>query len=155
MKVLWVPLFTAALLVWAAPAPAQTDCEAARCAVQRALDESCACDTATTHGRYVSCVAHVVKRLSDAGTIPITCRGKVVRCAARSTCGKTGFVACRIPTDTCDPVTLTCGADPTVACTTDLDCGAVCRTKRSAELCLERGGVPGAGSCCATCATTP
>jgi hypothetical protein len=101
----------------------------------------------------VSCVAHIVRRLSDAGTIPVNCRGKIKRCAARSTCGKSGFVTCRFPTDTCDLATLTCVANPALTCATDLDCGSRCSTKRSKDTCEAQGGTSGgAGSCCSTCA---
>jgi hypothetical protein len=135
---------------------APTDCEPARCAVQAALDSECPCDQATNHGRHVSCVARVVNRLSKDGTIPINCKGKIRRCAARSICGKPGFVTCHLPTDTCDLTTGTCAGDATVACLTDVDCGSRCRVKRSADLCVERGGVVGAsGTCCADCAATP
>ncbi len=135
---------------------AQADCEAARCAVQAALGSECSCATATNHGKYVSCVAHVVKRLSDAGTIPINCRGAVKRCAARSVCGKAGFVTCQIPTDTCDQTTMHCTAQPTLACLVDADCGTRCKIKRSSDVCLGAGGAVGASStCCATCSTVP
>lgn len=127
------------------------DCEAARCIVQQQIDANCSCGTASNHGRYVSCVAHVVRRLSQDGAIPTNCRGKVVRCAARSTCGKDGFVACRIPTDSCDATTLTCVGNPALTCITDLDCGARCKVSRSAEQCTTLGGTPGGGSCCASC----
>ena len=134
-------------------AAAQVDCEAARCAVQQAISAACTCDGQANHGRYVSCVAHVVKRLSDDGAIPVNCKGKIKRCAARSTCGKAGFVTCRVATDTCDPATLTCVGNPTVTCAVDLDCGSRCSTKRSAEICEAQGGTSGgSGSCCSTCA---
>jgi hypothetical protein len=130
------------------------DCEPARCAVQSAIQLACPCDGQTNHGRYVSCVAHVVKRLSDEGQIPINCRGKIRRCAARSTCGKAGFVTCRVPVDSCDLGTGTCTGNPAQACATDLDCGSRCSVKRTAELCQALGGVPGAsGSCCSNCVT--
>ena len=80
----------------------------------------CSCDGADNHGRFVSCVAHVVKDLVADGTVPVNCKGKVVSCAAKSTCGKPGFVRCLFPTDTCvvDPVTLlgTCAENPALAC---------------------------------------
>ena len=153
---MWVrSAFAAGLLVFVGTLSANAapvDCEPARCAVQTALDQQCPCDAATNHGRHVSCVAHVVKRLAKDGTIPTNCKGKIKRCAARSICGKPGFVTCDFPTDTCDPVTLTCSGDPAVACAADVDCGFRCRIKRSAELCTERGGVVGAGAtCCANC----
>jgi len=138
------------------------DCEEARCAVQAEINK-CGCDGASNHGRYVSCVAHAVNDLAKDGTIPNNCRGKIKRCAARSTCGKPGFVTCTIPISTCDnidPTTLmgTCANDPAIACDDNLDCGSRCATKRGEDgeaRCLERGGVIGSGSCCAACVTTP
>ena len=139
----------------ASVARAAVDCEPARCAVQAAIDTQCPCAAATNHGRHVSCVAHVVKRLSDDGTIPTQCKGKITRCAARSICGKEGFVTCQIPvTGTCDTVAGTCVENTALLCLTDADCviGSKCKTKRSADLCLEKGGTVGAGnSCCSNC----
>src|SRR5262245_12086922 len=102
------------LLAWCAiggqAAAAPPDCEAARCAVQSDLAE-CPCDlgvpggtaAATNHGHYVSCVAHAVNGLAKDKTIPNNCKGKIRRCAARSTCGKPGAVVCLIPRlGTCD-----------------------------------------------------
>jgi len=134
---------------------AKPDCEPARCAVQARIAAECPCETATNHGRYVSCVAHVVKRLShDEGLIPTNCKGKVTRCAARSTCGKEGFVTCLIPTDTCDLTTGFCTNDTTLACLTDVDCGAKCKIKSTSDGCTSRGGVVGtATNCCASCAS--
>ena len=138
---------------------AKVDCEPARCAAQKAIIEGCpSCDDASNHGRYVSCVAKVVKTLSDDGTIPGNCKGKVVSCAARSTCGKPGFVRCLLPTDTCviNPATGlgTCEKNPALACVTDLDCGAKCKTKSSADGCTQHGGtLGGSGTCCAACAS--
>ena len=130
----------------------RVDCEPARCAVQAAIAAECSCPEASNHGRYVSCVAHVVKRLAANEPIPITCKGKVTRCAARSTCGKPGFVTCHIPTDTCDLTTFTCVEDPSLTCATDLDCGSRCKIRSSAEICVARGGTVGTeASCCASC----
>jgi hypothetical protein len=142
-----------ALALAAAPArSARVDCEPARCAVQAAIAAECPCTESSNHGRYVSCVAHVVKRLSSERVVPVNCKGKVTRCAARSTCGKPGFVTCHIPTDTCDLTTFTCVGDPTLTCATDLDCGSVCKVKSSEEGCAARGGTAGTeSSCCATC----
>src|SRR5882724_3271930 len=144
--------FSAALLL-AFPAGVfaqaeRPDCEAERCAAQSAISQQCpACADASNHGRYVSCVAHVVKRTVSPG-----CRGKAIRCAARSTCGKPGFVTCEIPTDTCDTTTGTCTATPTQTCSTDFDCGTRCRIKSSDIRCTAAGGQVGAGtSCCPSC----
>ena len=137
-------------------ARAQTDCESARCAVQAAIDQECPCTTASNHGRHVSCVAHVVNRLAKTQTVPTSCKGKITRCAARSVCGKSGFVTCQVPTDTCDLTTGTCVGDATIVCTTNLDCGSRCSTKRDAQHCADAGGTVGGGtSCCAACGTVP
>jgi hypothetical protein len=49
------------------PARAKTDCEPARCAAQAAIIAQCpSCDDASNHGRFVSCMAHVVKSLGPA-----------------------------------------------------------------------------------------
>jgi hypothetical protein len=58
------------------------------------IDTQCACDQATNHGTYVRCVAHAVKASVKAGSLAKTLSGTVKRCAARSTCGKPGFVTC-------------------------------------------------------------
>src|SRR5262249_1262064 len=117
-------------------AQAKEDCEPARCAAQAAIIAQCpSCDAADNHGRYVSCVAHVVKKLVDDGTVPGNCKGKVVSCAARSTCGKPGFVRCLFPTDTCvvNPATglATCENNPAIPCVTDLDRRSECTTNSS------------------------
>jgi len=137
-------------LAWAG----RPDCEPARCAVQSTIARECPCAEATNHGQYVSCVAHVVKRLSQQGLVPTNCKGKITRCSAGSTCGKPGFVTCLIPTDTCDLTTGTCTDDPAIVCTTDVDCGAKCKVKSSTDGCTSRGGVVGtATNCCASCAS--
>src|SRR5262245_50739178 len=132
----------------AGPLSAQVDCEAARCAAQAEINRQCPCTAATNHGRYVSCVTHVVKTLAaNPDLVPPNCKGKVTRCAARSTCGKSGFVRCLFPTDTCDLATGTCTENPALACTTDLECGSRCSTKRSSDTCSAQGGTDGgAGS---------
>jgi len=143
------------------PARAKQDCEPARCAAQAEIIKQCpSCDDASNHGRFVSCVAHVVKTLVDDGTVPGNCKGAVVRCAAKSTCGKPGFVRCLFPTDTCvvNPATglATCENNPALACVTDLDCGAKCKTKSSSDRCTLHGGtVGGTGTCCAACGGSP
>jgi hypothetical protein len=129
------------------------DCEPARCLAQSAIAQQCpACAEASNHGAYVSCVAHVVRSLAANGTIPINCKGKVTRCAAKSICGKPGFVTCHIPTDECDLTTGTCVNDPTLTCLVDLDCGSKCKIKSTGERCEQRGGTVGSeNSCCANC----
>ena len=123
---------------------APPDCEAARCSVQSAVDACCA--NAKNHGQFVSCVAHAVK----ASGVPTNCKGKVVSCAARSTCGKEGFSTC---TPTCvipaGATSGTCANDPTVTCTTNSDCGR-CHL-RPAGTCPPNT-TEGTGSCCPDCA---
>ncbi len=138
------------LAVPAARAGAQVDCSTARCIFDQAVNDNCSCTGASNHGRYVSCVAHLTKNLADCGLIPTNCKGKVTRCAARSTCGKKGFVTCTVPTSTCDTATGTCTDDSTVVCTTDIQCGSRCSTKHDAQLCPS-DGVTSTGSCCPTC----
>jgi len=50
------------------------------------------CTTAGNHGRYVSCIAQQAKADTS---LPNSCRGAVVKCAAKSTCGKSSFTCCR------------------------------------------------------------
>ena len=142
----------------------EPDCEAARCAVQAALDQHCPClgvPTGTAagkkfnHGRYVSCVVHQVNDLAKSGMIPNNCRGRIKRCAARSICGKPDFVTCQIPvTGTCDTLTGTCVEDAELACTSDADCvlGTRCKIKHSSDLCEMKGGTVGtSATCCSDC----
>ena len=128
---------------WSSAQP--PDCEAARCSLQSSVDACCA--KAKNHGQFVSCVAHAVK--AD-GSIPTNCRGKVTSCSARSTCGKAGFSTC---TPTCvitaGSTSGTCANDPTVTCTTNLDCGR-CHIRPSST--CPPNTTEGSGSCCATCA---
>lgn len=94
-----------------------------------------ACETASTHGRYVSCIADQVKAAVKAGTLPKDCKGTVVRCAARSTCRRPGFVTC---------------------CRTDRHGKRSCAIKRTAARCVApKGGsacVSVLESCCDACA---
>jgi hypothetical protein len=140
---------------------AKPDCEPFRCAVETAVAARCPCNlgvpagtVAANHGQYVSCVAKAVRDLAKAGTIPNNCKGKITRCAARSICGKGGFVTCQVPVPgRCDPATGTCVKDKSVACLTDADCtGTRCKIKSSADLCTAADGIVGtSGSCCADC----
>jgi len=162
-------LFVAALLCGGLgrPALATVDCEAARCTAQDALI-GCGCPDAVNHGQYVSCVAHAVNDLARHDAIPTNCKGKVKRCAARSTCGKPGFVVCQIPTEfgSCDTTTIpgTCSVGTSLlcdgTCSADTDCAVAtkCKIKSSDTRCAAAGGVvdcSGATTCCAapTCAT--
>ena len=148
-----IALLVVALAISIAPVRAQEDsCEAARCAMQARL-ASCNCATADNHGRYVSCVTHVIRQLVGEGLVPVNCKGKLVRCAARSVCGKPGFVTCNIPVSTC--VSGFCANDTAHACLTDFDCGTRCKTKSSDVRCTEAGGAVGASpTCCSSCVTS-
>jgi len=137
-------------------------CEDARCMFQQEVDTRCPCSGARNHGQYVKCVGKVIRELTAAHPEFKSCRGKLVRCAARSTCGKEGFVTCTrvVATGTCDTATGFClDADiATTACTTNDDCvlATRCSTKRSAEQCIERGGFVGdSPTCCSNCIVTP
>ncbi len=66
--------------------PDKTDVANARAAV----DANCNCAAAASHGAYVSCAA----QQADAVLANRSCRGRVKRCAAKSTCGKSGFTTC-------------------------------------------------------------
>jgi hypothetical protein len=94
--------------------------------------ESCA--TETNHGQYVKCISSQAK--ADA-TLPKECHGAVVKCAAKSTCGKAGFVTC---------------------CRTTSTGVTKCKTKSSAAACTPpKGGTACVGkhaSCCDACTAT-
>jgi hypothetical protein len=52
------------------------------------IEESCPCDKAKNHGRYVSCVAKVLKQLLAQGLIDGSLKGELQAEAAQSQCGK-------------------------------------------------------------------
>jgi hypothetical protein len=120
------------------------------------IASGCPCTGQTNHGQYVSCVARAVRTAVDNG-LPVNCKGAVMRCAARSTCGKrTGFSTC------CYASAGVCDAglcqDGVTQCTLATQCPVVnkCRTKSSSDLCVASGGSPGTGSCCdAVCSLPP
>jgi len=126
--------------------------------VSTAVAQCCPCDAPSfiNHGGYVHCVAHAANALRKAGCLDDSARRSIKKCAARSTCGKPGFVTCCQPQPgVCGPSGECARTDPPVSCTTDEDCPPQvrCTTKRSEELCLAAGGTPGApGSCCGACA---
>ena len=64
--------------------------------VVAAVDAACPCaGNWKTHGAYVSCVGHERNALRKAGCLTAGVPKKsLVRCAARSTCGKPGAVVC-------------------------------------------------------------
>ena len=100
----------------------------------------CVCADAPNHATYVKCAGAVAKMAVKAGTLPKACKGAVKRCAAKSTCGKSGFVTC---------------------CRTNAHRGQTCSIKRRAAACkAPKGGTACVGdvsSCCDACggATCP
>ena len=139
-------------------AAAKCDNPAMAEAVRASIASMCVCDASTNHGRYVSCVAHAVKA-AVANGLPTNCKGTVTRCAARSTCGKKGFVTCCFASPGTCTITGTTGLcqDGTTPCTVATQCPVVtrCRTKSSADLCTAAGGSPGSGSCCDAVCSLP
>ena len=143
------------------------DCETARCSTAVG-DElaKCGCPDAQNHGRYVSCVAHAMKKLAKNGDIPKNCKGKIQRCAARSICGKPGFTTCQVPDDVgpCETpctadATTTCCADATTTCDPAIGCiiSTKCKIKSSEDRCT---AIPGAvlgtaTNCCTDCPSAP
>ncbi len=125
--------------------------------VGAAVAQCCPCDAPsfTNHGGYVRCVAHAANALRKAGCLDDSARRSIKKCAARSTCGKPGFVTCcQSRPGVCGPNGECTRTDPPVSCTTDEECPPQvrCTTKRSVELCVAAGGTPGApGSCCGAC----
>lgn len=94
--VLFGVLFTLGLT--AGPAFAQCDSaqDLAQVAATRALIATqCSCTGALTHGRYVRCAAQTANAEMVAGRLDRTCRKRVIKCAARSTCGRpAGYFPC-------------------------------------------------------------
>ena len=56
--------------------------------------DRCDCDATTSHGAYVKCAVEQASAALQNGS----CAGAVKRCAARSTCGRPGFVTCCVTT---------------------------------------------------------
>ncbi|HEY2773121.1 MAG TPA: hypothetical protein VGK20_03610 [Candidatus Binatia bacterium] len=151
-------LFIAAGAARAQDTPPPPTCEDFRCQFQSDVDTECPCNQMDNHGRYVSCVAHIVKKLVDQG-MPKNCKGKLVRCAARSVCGMQdqGFSTCTINTyGTC--TNDVCDNDSSLTCTTNTDCGVVssqCHITNHPDTCTAAGGLVDASpTCCASCSSS-
>jgi plastocyanin len=95
----------------------------------------CPCTGATNHKRYIQCVAQVAKAAAKSGTLPKQCRGSVVSCARKSTCGEPGFVTC---CRTIAKGVTKCSVKPSPA---------KCTAPKGGSACV--GAVP---SCCESCA---
>jgi hypothetical protein len=110
------------------------------CAVasaRAAAAASCDCAGAPSHMAYVSCASQVADDQVAAGQLPARCTGDVVRCEARSTCGRAGAVTC-----------CRTNARGTVRCAIKHDPGS-CRAPRGGGACV--GPRP---SCCDACTPT-
>ncbi len=103
-------------------------------AVRAMAAEQCDCDGASNHGKYVSCVAHVVNEAIEDGLLRAACSDAVVGCAAASTCGRPGFVTC---------------------CQTDSSGNTTCSIKHDGQSCTAPPGgtacVGSQSSCCDAC----
>jgi len=98
-----------------------------------AIEASCGCATAATHGAYVRCAAHQ----ANATLTNKRCAGAVRTCAARSTCGRRGRATC---------------------CRTTAAGRTSCSLKSTAARCVApKGGRACVGtfsSCCDACGTS-
>lgn len=107
---------------------------AAVAAAREVVDTTCDCAGAENHGTYVSCAADVANTRARDGLLPNSCKGVIKRCAAKSTCGKPGFVTC---------------------CRTGASGKTKCSTKSDAERCNPPAGgsacVGSFTSCCDAC----
>jgi hypothetical protein len=102
--------------------PDRSDIANARAAVAA----NCDCAGATRHGEYVRCAVQQI----DAVLVNRSCRGRAKACAAKSACGRPGFVTC---------------------CRTRND-RTKCQTARSAAACEAKGGTASTcSSCCDAC----
>jgi hypothetical protein len=95
---------------------------------------NCNCAGSTNHGAFVKCATQQAK----ANLMNQSCMGQVVRCAARSTCGKPGFVTC---------------------CRTSANGQTKCSTKSGMDKCKAPNGgsscvALGIPSCCDACSAT-
>ena len=107
------------------------NCEAASSAIGAFVDTACPCAgkddgaggtiTWKNHGQYVRCVAHAVRDAARSLGVKRRCGRGLVPCAARSSCGKDGAVACIVGDE--------CSVLP-------------------ADECATLGGSGGSGSCC-------
>ena len=91
--------------------------------VRATAADQCDCAGAGDHGRYVNCVAHVADAAVRSGSLRKACRDSVMRCAAKSVCGKKDSVTC---------------------CRTDARGNAKCSIKHSATECK----APHGGTAC-------
>jgi hypothetical protein len=161
-----------ALLAVPAAALAQPSCPPD---VGAALAAACPCDadsnghTWRNHGQYVKCVVQFRNQMRQQGCLDDAGKRTIARCAARSTCGKPGFVLCcfydfsnTCVAGSCDTTVTNaaacCSNDNTAACTADSDCITASgpKIKHSDPNCAEHGGFDiGTGSACTECPIPP
>jgi len=70
-----------------------TDLEAVEL-IEAQIATTCDCAGADKPKTYKKCVKGLVKDAVRAGTLPKGCKGGVVKCEAKSTCGRPGSIAC-------------------------------------------------------------
>ena len=116
------------------PVPQGCTDAAAVAATRAQVAATCDCSTAASHGAYVRCATHVIKAAVKAGSLAKACRASVRGCAAKSTCGKAGFVTCCRTTATGRQ---TCSIKRT---------GSACKAPKGGSACV--GDQP---SCCDAC----
>jgi hypothetical protein len=132
-------------------------CEAASSVISAFVDTTCPCAGVSdgnggvvawkNHGQYVRCVAHAVRDAVRAAGVKRRCAHGLVPCAARSSCGKNGAVACVVSTTgTCTAGA--CSNAPDMACTVDADCATHSCAVTSTDHCAAVGGRASSGSCC-------
>jgi hypothetical protein len=132
-------------------------CDAASSVIGAFVDSTCPCAGTDdgnggtvawkNHGQYVRCVAHAVRDAVRAAGVKHRCARELVPCAARSSCGRKGAVACVVPVS----ATCTAGAcsnDPETPCTVDADCATKRCAVTSQSRCDDLGGTADSGSCC-------
>ncbi|MGH7893704.1 MAG: hypothetical protein ACREQL_03500 [Candidatus Binatia bacterium] len=132
-------------------------CEAASSGIMAFVDATCPCAGADdgnggtvpwkNHGQYVRCITHAVRDAARTAGVRRRCARGLVPCAARSSCGKNGAVACVVAaTGTC--TNGACSNDAATACTTDADCPTRTCSVTRADDCATSGGAASSGSCC-------
>src|SRR5207249_6993685 len=86
--------------VLSVPATAVASCgddpgdAAAVASTRAAVETDCDCASASSHGAYLRCVVQKVRTAVSSRELRRDCKGSVIRCAARSTCGRPGAVTC-------------------------------------------------------------
>jgi cysteine-rich repeat protein len=111
-------LVASARLGWAACKDEQAVADA-RAQVHR----DCDCAGAPTHGAFVRCAVGIARQRAEARLLPPECKGTVKRCAARSTCGRPGFVTCCVTTAAGE---MKCKTRPSATHCTPPDGGSAC-----------------------------